>query len=805
MGKPLTFAPKNKASDVAAYPKGSKVWTDLADGEKPVLFSETGFASAKVCPSKTMIEVMQAAAKKHPGKIALRTENMPAIKKGERAPDAVPLDKWTSWTWESYMGDTRRLSKALLKVGHVQHDAVNVFGFNSPQWLISQMGCIFAGGKVAGIYPSDTTEQVQFKSFHSNASVALVEGQSELAKFSEVIDQLPYLKAVVVWACVPGADLRRKDGSVCRVYAFDDFLKLGGEVADAALETRIAQVRSTHCCALIYTSGTTGKPKAVMISHDNLMYQASAVLPLCGGVGASAEEERILSYLPLSHVAGMMVDAIFPLVCTAFSKGWMSVNFARVYDLKIGTIGQRLGVVRPTMFIGVPRVWEKIMEKLQAVGASATGLKKSLATTAKAKGLQASLNQQLGGSGKVPFLYGVYGKLLAVIKTKLGLDQCKFAFAGAAHMTKDVLSYFGSLGINVNEVYGMSESTGAVTWSTDAAHQWGTVGFEMPGTEVKCFKLGAPGQLKECPRAADIMHPTEAEQGELCFRGRNIMMGYLSNPKLGDKHVEEIRKKNAEAIDAEGWLHSGDKGAVGKNGMVRITGRYKELIIGAGGENIAPVPIEDNIKKLCPFVSNVMMYGDKRKFNIALLTLKSVGATGELPGTHDLDGAAKVYGKTIAEACANPKLIEDITNAFKATAKDGDCTPSNAAVVQKFSVLPIDFSVATGELTATLKLKCSEVGDKYAKLIDAIYESADNVVFFNYGKVASFDAVKGKAEELRGSFKANSPLDMVDDEHAAQLAVSTGVKAHDEEEPQEEDKRKSRSHASAARPKSIKH
>ncbi len=149
-------------------------------------------------------------------------------------------------------------------------------------------------------------------------------------------------------------------------------------------------------------------------------------------------------------------------------------------------------------------------------------------------------------------------------------------------------------------------------------------------------------------------------------------------------------------------------------------------------------PLEDNIKKLCPLVSNVMMYGDKRKFNIALLTLKSVGATGELPGTHDLDGAAKAYGKTIAEACANPKLIEDITKAFKATAKDCDCTPSNAAVMQKFSVLPIDLSIATGELTATLKLKRSEVGEKYAKLIDAIYESADNVVFFNYGNVASF-------------------------------------------------------------------
>jgi long-chain-fatty-acid--CoA ligase ACSBG len=789
MGKPLALAPHNKPSDVPKYSREQgPFWTDAADGEKKVRFSETGFASEKVTPSKTIIEVMELAAKKHPTKIALRTENMPALKKGEKAPEPLPLEQWQSWTWKSYLSDTRKMAKALMKVGHVQHDAVNVFGFNSPQWFISQMGTVFAGGKVAGIYPSDTPEQVQFKSFHSNASVALLERESEFQKFADVIDQLPYLKAVVVWACDRPMDLRRKDGSVCRVYGFEEFLKMGADVPEKTLDERIAKIKPTHCCCLIYTSGTTGKPKAVMISHDNLAYEANSVMPL-SGLGTKAEEERLLSYLPLSHVAGMMVDIVCPIVVTAYTKGWMSSNFARVYDLKIGTIGQRLNSVRPTMFLGVPRVWEKIMEKLQAVGAATTGLKKTLSTTAKAKGLKASMNQQLGGNGKVPFLYGVYGKLLAVIKTKLGLDHCKFAFAGAAPMTKEVLSYFGSLGINVNEVYGMSESTGATTWSTDAAHQWGTVGFELPGCEVKCFKVGGGGgALKECPRAADIFHPSEAEQGEICFRGRHVMMGYLSNPKLGDTHVEEIRKKNTEAIDDEGWLHSGDKGAISKHGMVRITGRYKELIIGAGGENIAPVPIEDNIKMLCPYVANVMMYGDKRKFNIALLTLKCVGATGELPGTNELDGAAKVYGKTIEEACANTKLIDAITNAFKATAKDGDCTPSSAAVVQKFTVLPIDFSVQTNELTATLKLKRSEVGDKYAKLIDAVYNSPDSVVFVNYKTVGSYDAVKGKAEELRGSFKANAPLDMVDDENAVQLEVKGGKKGDDEDEPGEEDK-----------------
>merc|ERR1719253_2288525 len=185
----------------------------------------------------------------------------------------------------------------------------------------------------------------------------------------------------------------------------------------------------------------------------------------------------------------------------------------------------------------------------------------------------------------------------------------------------------------------------------------------MEGTEVKIFKQGkGEGEEEggrganvnvECERAADLFNPTEEEQGEICFRGRHIMLGYMANPDLGDEHVAEINQKTEESIDEEGWLHSGDKGCIDDRGMLRITGRYKELIIGAGGENVAPVPIEDNVKKLCPGISNAMMVGDRRKYNVLLVTLKTVGATGELPGSDQLAGAAKEVdpeAKTIAEA-----------------------------------------------------------------------------------------------------------------------------------------------------------
>lgn len=255
----------------------------------------------------------------------------------------------------------------------------------------------------------------------------------------------------------------------------------------------------------------------------------------------------------------------------------------------------------------------------------------------------------------------------------------------------------------------------------------------LPGTEVKVFQCDPddPNKKVEAKRCESKTTATEEQQGELCFRGRHIMIGYMANPRLGADHVEEIKKKNADAIDNEGWLHSGDKGTMTKTGMFHITGRYKELIIGAGGENIAPVPVEDSVKKLCPAISNIIMIGDKRKFNVCLVTLKAVGSTGELPGGNDLDAdALKVNPETttISAAMDDPKMIKNIQDAIVATNNDPAACPMNAAKIQKFMILPIDVSVETGELTATLKLKRSVLEAKYAKQVDSMYDSAETYV-----------------------------------------------------------------------------
>jgi len=374
-----------------------------------------------------------------------------------------------------------------------------------------------------------------------------------------------------------------------------------------------------------------------------------------------------------------------------------------------------------------------VAEKLKAVGAATKGLKKKLSTWAKAASLEHQNNCQMGGSGAYPPFFAPADLLLTVIKKKLGLDACKFGLTGAAPITTDTLQYFGQLGIQINECYGMSECCGATTISLDDAHVWGSCGFEVPGCEVKVFTVDETDINKktEVPNAKDLFAATEAEQGEICFRGRHIMMGYMANASLGPEHMATIQKKTEEALDKDGWLHSGDKGCIDGRGMVKITGRYKELIIGAGGENVAPVPMEDNIKKLHPGISNVMMIGDKQKYNVCLVSLKTKGATGEKPGTDDLDGGALGISPgvtTLTAAKKDKAWIESITKAITDSNNDPSCCPINPAKIQKFTILPTDFSVETEELTPTLKLKRSIAEKKYAKAIAAMYKSKETYV-----------------------------------------------------------------------------
>ncbi len=728
------------SSDYSEYKSGVQQWcmnkTDVAE----IRFAKTGLGSEEVCPAMTLPEMLRKAVANHGDKPALRVERpLPKLIKPGHAEEGGPAETWKTWTYKEYHDEAMVVAQALVKLGVERCDGVNILGFNSPEWFIGLQAAAMAGAICAGVYPSDTPDQIKYKCQLSDSSVALVDSIASLGKYKEVVDDVPYLKAVVCWSDEEGldlSDLKRSDGSTVRVLSWEDFLEIGRAESAEEVERRVAALEPGACACLVFTSGTTGNPKAVMISHDNVIFEAFVVvtegIPM---LGAEATQERIISYLPLCHVAGMMVDIIAPCAVTAFKKGWTTSHFARPYDLKAGTIGFRLKAVKPTLFLGVPRVWEKIADKIKAMGANSSGLKSALVGWAKGHGLQRQESLQVGKVDQTGLLYPVANVLLKKIKKALGLDECKFMFSGAAPMRRATLEFYGSLGINVNEVYGMSECSGATTWSTDQYHVWGSIGYELGGSQVGVFKVSDSdvNQKEPTPVADDLFNTSEEEQGELLFRGRHIMMGYLANPKLGPEHVAEMEKKNADAIDKDGWLHSGDKAALDKRGVFKITGRYKELIIGAGGENVAPLPIEDSIKKLCPYVANAMMVGDKRKFNVILITLKTVGATGELPGTDELDkSVSSLFPKisSLPEAMKHDDLIQKITDAITAT-NNSSAVPSNAAKVQKFTILPSDFSVQTGELTPSLKLKRSVVESKQIDVIEKMYASKDAYVPYN--------------------------------------------------------------------------
>ncbi|ETW01418.1 hypothetical protein H310_06947 [Aphanomyces invadans] len=593
--------------------------------------------------------------------------------------------EWKILTWNQYYAKCVAFAKSLLALGFDPFDAVSIIGFNAAEWMISDLGCILAGGLAAGIYSTNSADAAKYVADHSGARVIVCDNVPQLEKMASIASALPQLKALVVYnAPVPAAT-----SCSVPVYAFDDFLNLGTAVDDAALEARIANQRPGHCCTLIYTSGTTGNPKAVMISHDNITWTLQSMVDLFATTGDPfTHVDRFVSYLPLSHVAAQLIDIHMP-VATG-----VKVYFAQPDALK-GSLGQTLKEVRPTRFLGVPRVWEKIAEKLWDIGKTTTGLKRRMATWAKGIGTQKTQLAQFGDTGGVPCGYGCANALvLSKIKAALGLDQCRFAAVAAAPMSADILKYFGSLDIPIFELFGQSESTGPSSTCMGGHWKIGSVGKLIPGTEW-------------------MVDPTNQE---LLLRGRNVMMGYLN-----------MEKETKATIDDRGWLHSGDCARVDADQFGYITGRIKELIITAGGENVPPVILEDVLKDEIPLLSNVMVVGDKRKFLAALLTLRvQVDADGA--PTPKLDKKAldimesiQSLATTTTEARACEKVQAYISHGVK---KANARATSRAQTIAKTYILEHDFSLGGGELTPTLKLKRRTVVDKYAAVIDDIYRGS---------------------------------------------------------------------------------
>eukprot|EP01113_Clastostelium_recurvatum_P049446 TRINITY_DN915_c0_g1_i3.p1 TRINITY_DN915_c0_g1~~TRINITY_DN915_c0_g1_i3.p1 ORF type:complete len:662 (+),score=269.99 TRINITY_DN915_c0_g1_i3:30-2015(+) len=643
-------------------------WTTDPNGEVQIRMMESGPGAAA---PRTVIDVFRATVEQYGPENALHVKREGA---------------WKSWSWNQYRDDVNSFARALVHFGVDERNVISILGFNAPEWFIADMGAIMAGCIATGIYTTNGPEACFYILNHSRTKVAVVENEGQLKKLLAVRSRLPELKAIVQYT---GQVAEGLEG----VYNWQQFLQFGNSVPLEQVEERAKRVHPGHCSTLVYTSGTTGNPKAVMISHDNIVWTASALLPVvtCG------HEDHIISYLPLSHIAAQIVD--MHATMQAGAQLW----FAQPDALR-GSLSTTLKEVRPTVFMGVPRVWEKIEEKMREVGRQSTGVKLSIATWAKEVGLQGSYAAQ--GKGDKPWFWWLANRLVFTkVREALGLDRCKFEATTAAPISRETLDYFLQLNLPLFEVYGMSESTGPITVNFPNHHRTGTVGPAIPGIKL------------------NLDRPDGEGNGEITCWGRNVFMGYMYDDK-----------STSETIDAEGNLHSGDIGKLDGE-FLSITGRIKELIITAGGENVPPVLIEDEIKRhLGTIISNVMVIGDRRKFMSCVFTLRAVPVNppveGEYPYTQALlpevieqFAAAGSEAKTVEEAVNDPKVHAVLQAGLDKANRNAT---SNAQQIRKFIILAEDFALENDLLTPTLKLKRRNVNQKFGQIIDDMYASAGN-------------------------------------------------------------------------------
>ncbi|KAM4628692.1 long-chain-fatty-acid--CoA ligase ACSBG2 isoform 2-T2 [Polymixia lowei] len=646
------------------------LWTSHGAGEVKLRMGESGLAAE---PPLTINQMFTSTVDRFGDCTAL------SWKEGEQQ---------KTLNYRDYYQACRTAAKSFLKLGLERYHGVGILGFNSAEWFISDIGAILAGGFAVGIYTTNSSEACQYVAENCKANILIVENHKQLQKILPIQDRLPHLKAIIQYKDA----LKEKRPNL---YTWAEFMELGRDEPDTLLDEIISSQKPNQCCTLIYTSGTTGQPKGVMLSHDNLTWTALATSRHVRLTDATHTQELVVSYLPLSHIAAQMVDIWVTM------KVGGATYFAQPDALK-GSLVNTLKEVRPTAFMGVPRVWEKMQEKMKSVGAKSSTVRRKVAAWAKDVGLQTNLSKmnQNGAVGRTPLNYRVAKKLVfKKVRKALGLDRCSKCYTGAAPITKDTLEFFLSLDIPVYELYGMSESTGPHTISLPDAFRLTSCGKEIPGCKTK------------------LHNPDEEGNGEICFWGRHVFMGYLN-----------MADKTEDALDAEGWLLSGDLGKHDENGFLFITGRIKELIITAGGENIPPVPIENAVKEAVPLISNAMLIGDKRKFLSMLLTIKcQVNMETGAPEDELTPEAVGLCRRLGSNAARVSEISGGRDRTIHAAIQEGinrvnENAASNAQRIQKWIVLDRDFSITGGELGATMKLKRPVVMKMYKEQIENFYK-----------------------------------------------------------------------------------
>ncbi len=562
-------------------------------------------------------------------------------------------DTWVPTSWREYVFQVRQAGRALIALGVEPETNVAILGFNRPEWTITLLAAMTANAAGAGIYATNSPQEVQYIINHAECRVVLLENEEQWAKVNQVRDELPTLDHVVM--------MRGTQIDDPLVMSWETFMAKGDEVDESLLDERIAAIQPEKEATLIYTSGTTGPPKAVMLSHDALAFTAREATQMFD-LGANNRE---LSYLPLSHIAEQTYTVYGSI--TAGYPVYFAESFPKLLD--------NLKEVRPTIFFGVPRVWERFYNGVVERMAEASGAQAKIAEWAMGVGRRVSdlKNQGEEPSGTLAMQYRVADRLVFnKVKEALGLDGVTAAFVSAAPINPDILVFFSGLDLIVHEIYGQSEGSGPTTVNRRGATKFGSGGLRFPNTEVVL-----------------------AEDGEVLLKGRNVFMGYFRDPAA-----------TADTL-IDGWLHSGDLGQFDEDGFLYIVGRKKEIIITSGGKNIAPKNIEAALKTL-PLVSEAVIIGDRRKFLSAVLTLNP-DTTAQFAAENGIEG------QVLHE---NPVVIAEIQRGIDETVNPKFARVEN---VRKFAILPRNLTVEDGELTPTLKIKRRVVYDHFEDEIESMY------------------------------------------------------------------------------------
>ena len=566
---------------------------------------------------------------------------------------------WKTLSWRGYRDEVAAVTLGLRELGFGPGQFGLIMARNVPEHVIADLGIVHAGGAAISVYNTLAPEQVEYVANHSEATVAFVEDEAFLAKFLEIRDRTPKLHHLVL---VRG---EAPEG----VLSWHDLVARGRELHGAdpkAFEHSWRPVGPEDVVSLIYTSGTTGPPKGVVYSHNNILWTLESIqrfYPL--------EKQVLVSYLPLAHVA------------ERFTSQWRGMHLGHEVYLcpDPNLLLPFLLEARPTQFVGVPRVWEKLMAGLRAgIAAEPDEAKRQMAQGAVEAAIRAYRLRRQGEPVPAELAAAVERAqpLFSLLRSKVGLDRCEQAITSTAPCRPEVHEFWAALGMPLYEVWGMSELTGPATVVPMEDHQAPSIGRAMPGVEVR---LG--------------------EDGELLVRGGNVMVGYYKDPV-----------KTADMIDADGWVHSGDIAEPGPNGQFKIIDRKKELIITSSGKNISPANLEA-LAKSSPIIGQAVAVGDARNFVSVLVVLDPQVAPAWAK-------ARGIEASTMAELSEHPAVVEEVRRALNAA----NAHLSRIEQFKRFTILPAEWSPESEELTPTLKLKRRVIYSKYQPQIEAMYAQA---------------------------------------------------------------------------------